>query len=121
MEGSQLKLLMDYTIFHLGTYITLTTLLLSFLGLKGLKTRVGTMRPYLEATLMSFLAAGLCGGIVAASLPYFKNMDDFTRARIGPFFYPDALPALYWTYAEHSFFWIGIGIAVVGIFQTRRS
>ncbi len=73
---TQLKFLMDYTLFHIGAYITLSTLLVALLGLEGFKQRAMTMRRYLMLTLVFFVAAGACGGVVASNIPYFLNFDE---------------------------------------------
>jgi len=61
-QMEQLKLLMDYTIFHIGVYITLSGLMVSLLGLKAFANRAKAMRCYIIGALTCFLIAGMCGG-----------------------------------------------------------
>jgi hypothetical protein len=112
---TQLKSLMDYTLFHIGAYITLTTLLVALLGLEGFKQRATTMQPFLVATLLFFVAAGACGGIVASNIPYFKSFSELSSTKIGPFFAVRALPLVWWTSLEHIFFWGGVLSALTGV------
>jgi|SwirhisoilCB1_FD_contig_41_4542069_length_465_multi_1_in_0_out_0_1 hypothetical protein len=65
---SQLKMMMDYTLFHIGAYITLSTLLVSILGLKAFEDKIASSKYYLFFTLVCFVFAGICGGIVASNL-----------------------------------------------------
>ena len=117
-KANQSKLLMDYTIFHIGLYTTLSTVLIALLGLKGFTADVLAMRPYLLATLFCFIVAGFCGGMIASSLPHFSSFKEFSKQRLGPWFLPRLMPMLCWTYAEHTAFWIGIVVAVLGLLRT---
>jgi ABC-type multidrug transport system fused ATPase/permease subunit len=115
---NQLKWLMDYTLFHIGAYITLSTLLVGLLGLEGFKQRVSTMKPFLMTTLFLFIVAGLCGGVVASSIPYFATFNDFKVALIGPSIGIFMWPLETWTMIEHLAFWVGVAIAFVGVVRT---
>jgi hypothetical protein len=125
---TQLKFLMDYTLFHIGAYITLSTLLVALLGLEGFKQRAMGMKYFLLVTLVCFMLAGICGGIVASNIPYFTSVDELSHKNIGPFFAVRAYPLIVWTSAEHVFFWIGVSSALIGVLTiivfgsyTRRS
>src|SRR5262249_16003012 len=100
---TQLKFLMDYTLFHIGAYITLSKLLVTVLGLEGFKQRAMGMKYYLFLTLVCFVLAGICGGIVASNIPYFTSVDELKQANIGPFLGVRA-SLFVWTSLEHSFF-----------------
>jgi len=112
---TQLKFLMDYTIFHIGAYITLSTLLVALLGLEGFKQRAMGMKYFLLLTLVCFMLAGICGGIVASNIPYFTSVDELRGENIGPFFAVRAYPLIVWTSAEHVFFWVGVSFALIGV------
>jgi hypothetical protein len=114
---SHLKLMMDYTLFHIGAYITLTTLLVALLGLEGFKQRAAGMKVFLLATLVCFVIAGICGGIVASNIPYFQNFEALKSANIGPFFSVPAWPMVCWTSLEHIAFWAGVFFALVGVIK----
>jgi hypothetical protein len=114
---TQLKFLMDYTIFHIGAYITLSTLLVALLGLEGFKQRAMGMKYFLLLTLVCFMLAGICGGIVASNIPYFTSVDELSHENIGPFFAVRSYPLIVWTSAEHVFFWVGVSSALIGVLK----
>jgi hypothetical protein len=120
MENTQMKMMMDYTIFHIGVYITLSTLLVTLIGLKAFEEKLSALRPFLGWTLVFFVVAGMCGGIVAGSLPYYESFDAFSKADIGPFFAPHVLPSRFWMSAEHVFFWCGVGSALLGLKRSLK-
>jgi hypothetical protein len=115
----QLKLLMDYTIFHIGVYITLSALMVSLLGLKAFEGRAQAMRCYLIAALVCFVLAGMFGGVVASNIPYFHTLPAFTTSWIGPWFATQALPAWFCMTAEHTAFWAGVSVFLFGFWRTR--
>ena len=105
---------MDYTLFHIGAYITLSTLLVTLLGLEGFKHRAMGMKYFLLLTLVCFVLAGICGGIVASNIPYFTSVDELRQTDIGPFLGVRA-PLFRWTMLEHLFFWAGVFSALIGV------
>jgi hypothetical protein len=111
----QLKVLMEYTKFHIGLYTTLCTLLIGVMGLEGLKDRSAPMLPYLLFALISFATAGAFGGLVGSSLPNYKTWESFMSAKLGPWFYPKLIPAPWAASAEHTAFWVGTAIALFGV------
>jgi hypothetical protein len=120
-NATQLNMMMDYTVFHIGVYITLSTLLASLLGLELFKEKIAVLRPFLGWTLIFFVCAGLCGGIVASSLPFYENFERFSNASIGPFFAVHMLPSRFWMSMEHVFFWCGVLTALFGLKRSFRS
>jgi hypothetical protein len=116
----KLKLLMDYTIFHVGVYITLSTLLISLLGLKGFKEHTVLLRPYLVWTLGCFIVAGALGGLIAGSLPYYENFSELQEAKLGPWFLPGIIPFRWCANLEHTAFWLGIVGILLGLVRTNR-
>jgi hypothetical protein len=112
----QLKLLMDYTKFHIGMYATLCTALVAVLSSNQFKTNEGYefYRPYLLGTLICFTAAGMFGGLVGSSIPFYTNWDTFISAKVGF----SVIPTLWCTKLEHGAFWLGIVVALAGIFLT---
>lgn len=114
MEG-QLKWLMDTTLFHVGACVILSTLLLGLLGLDGYRERNSILKPFLFATLVCLLIAGLSGGVVASNIPYFAKFEDLRKASIGAYFGWPTAPLAVWTFIEHLAFWIGIVIALGGV------
>jgi hypothetical protein len=126
----RLKQLMEYTKFHIGMYATLCTLLIGILGLKMFETEVARTRCILIVVLICFVLAGMFGGLVGSSIPFYTSFDSFMEA--------PAIPALLegrwatcervpevlkfkWltgkccTHLEHYFFWAGIVGALVTV------
>lgn len=103
----QLKLLFDYTKFHIGLYVTLASALIALVNTefgKALK-----LRPALIWAAVLFIAlAGLAGGVIASSLPWFESIHSFKDTLIGPFRLR-MMSGEFWTYLEHTSFWLGIG------------
>lgn len=114
----QLKLLMEYTKFHIGMYTTLCTVLISILGLEIFKARAVTFQPYLFVTLAFFVLAGAFGGLVGSSIPLFKDFDEFKKARLGPWRW-EWIPAPWCAHLEHTFFWLGILVVLLGLWNVR--
>src|SRR5260370_27064251 len=111
---------MQYTVFHIGMYATLCTVLISVLGLKPFKFHVPALRPYLGATLVSFLLAAAFGGLVGSSLPYFPDFESFSQAHLGPWNW-ELIPAMWCTHLEHTAFWIGIFSVLIVLWCARCS
>lgn len=128
----QLKLLFDYTKFHIGLYTTLVTLLIALISL-GSEELFFLQRISLAATTVCFVLAGGCGGILASNIPYYATLGAFRDASFGPRWLwkkhgraatADTgnrgyamFPRLYgptWATLEHLFFWLGIVIALTG-------
>jgi uncharacterized membrane protein len=118
MVTEQMKLLMDYTIFHIGLYTTLSTALIALLGL--FPNRANVMKWQLVFTLICLVLAGIFGGLVASHIPHFKDFDDFyNRLWIGPWGF-QWIPAWLAMSLEHIFFWLGVVFALWGAGKAIR-
>jgi hypothetical protein len=115
----QLKLLMDYTKFHIGIYITLCTGLIAVLSVDNLKDYFVPFQPYLFATLVLFAIAAAFGGLVGSSLPMFNTYEEFKDAKLGPF-NAKWIPAQWCTHLEHLFFWLGALVTMFGLCQVNK-
>ncbi len=127
----RLKLLFDYTKFHIGLYTTLVTLLIALISL-GSEELVFIQHIALAATTVCFVLAGACGGVIASNIPYFATLGEFQRTGFGPrwlwskkqataanlpnpgFAMFPILKGPTWASLEHLFFWLGILIALAG-------
>ena len=98
----QLKLLMDYTIFHLGVYITLLSVLVGFAE-KG----VHLSRRSRGIAIFCFLIAGMAGGTIAGNIPLYASWANFERAAFGPYRL-EITSFFWWAAVEHTAFWIGV-------------
>ncbi len=115
----QLKLLFDYTKFHIGLYTGLVTLMLAVLAFGG--DQIPTDLMWCARLAIALIAvAGMCGGIVVGNIPEHKNFHTFWNCTSLPL---SSLPILscvkckakYWATAEHVFFWIAILVVVVPV------
>jgi len=118
LELEQLKLLFDYTKFHIGLYATLITALVAAREYWPARTP-----EFLKMTLAAFIVAGAAGGVVASNIPAYQSYSIFTKTWIGVLGVP-IMPAECWVHLEHVAFWLGIlwaaGNAVVGPAKRQR-
>ena len=113
----QLKLLMDYTKFHLALYASLVTGLTIWMELKP-KTAGGNEFWALGFTMICFLIAGAAGGIIGSNIPEFSKFEDFRDAYIGMWRVRWKYDT--WSHIEHYSFWLGIVAGVGGVLLRWR-
>jgi hypothetical protein len=107
----RVKLLFEYTKFHIGMYATLTAAAVALLGTKWGEAL--NFRGVWIWTAVAFIGlAGLAGGVIAASLPHFNRIDRFYRTPIGPFRLA-LFPGEIWTFIEHTAFWLGVTSIII--------
>lgn len=99
------ELLMTYTVFHIGTYLTLAAAILAAQNFGRLS------HPVWRVSMVLFLIAGICGAVVASNLPEFPNWEAYAQADIGPWGM-ELFPYSSWATIEHIAFWIGLLIPV---------
>ncbi|MGJ5136864.1 hypothetical protein ACQR1V_02660 [Bradyrhizobium oligotrophicum] len=116
-DFEQLKLLFDYTKFHIGLYTTVATIF------GGLYSASNTL-PFkfnsglLIGSVICILLAGIAGGTIASSIPGYSGYTRFWGAVIGPFRLR-LFKAETWTYIEHSAFWLAVFLAVLSLLIHR--
>lgn len=113
--SDQLKLLSDYTLFHIGLYATLITAL-SSLAQFG---RARVSPPLIKCaafTVACFLVAGAAGGAIASNIPNYARFADYDAANLNVFGIP-SLTYQTWAHVEHGAFWLGIVVFVGGILR----
>lgn len=105
-DAQQLALLMQYTIFHIGTYIALAGVGLAVLRDKG--------SAWMLLPIILFLVAGMSGSVVGSNIPRFDSYAEFMAARIGVG-QREHLPPKIWMALEHTSFWLGLlqGLVIV--------
>jgi hypothetical protein len=113
----QVKLLFDYTKFHISVYTTLAGFLLTLSASSFVKTWE-LHRGYLIAALFVILGAGVAAGVVAASMPQSTSKLNFWAWRTGPYDWP-WLTIRGWTRVEHTSFWTSAFLAVGAFFAGR--
>jgi len=108
----RLGLLMNYTIFHIGVYMSLISAIAALLGL--FPTRAHVMQTQLLIALGLFLFAGICGGIIASHIPYAKDFETFANTEYVGVWGFRFIPAWLCMTLEHAFFWAGVIVALFG-------
>ena len=113
----QLKMLFEYTKFHIGLYTAVATIIATAVASKNIPFTF--RQPLLLASIASLCLAGFAGGIIASSIPHFPNLKEFWGTEIGPFRLK-VFKAEFWTYIEHTAFWLSIMLAVASVARRRR-
>ena len=116
-EFERLKLLFDYTKFHIGLYATLLTLLVALTGFQSNGPLRQMYQPAMRYTIAFLLVAGFCGGIIAGHIPEQTSFTEFWEKKIGPWHFK-VLRTYWWARAEHLAFWVGILITVVAFLRS---
>lgn len=109
-----LDLLMTYTTFHIGVYLTLAT---AVIGADAFKISHWSLR---FVTFPCFVLAGLAGGIIASNLAEFglyPQTQEFREIPLG-FWCFQIAPYRVWATIEHTTFWVGVLIPA-GLFMWR--
>lgn len=97
----QLKLLMDYTKFHIGVYLTLGTA-----GLTLIKLQLLDISQMLPGVGLLFIA-GAAGGIIASSIPEHSSWESFKSSKL-EIFGKETKGYSFWSKVEHYTFWAAI-------------
>lgn len=122
-EAKSLELLYDYTKFHIGIYITLSSAYLTLIALKT-KPELGRaqlfidLNPYAAGLAMAcFMLAGFAGGVIVSSITQYAGPGGtaaFLKTDLGPWNTTWG-PGQKWTYVEHTSFWVGMFAAVASV------
>lgn len=83
LQFERLKLLFDYTKFHIGLYSVLITALIALMSF-GSETVPSPLQWPLKFVTIMFVLAGACGGIVASSSVKFDSIEALRDSRIAP-------------------------------------
>lgn len=113
-NAEQVKLLFDYTKFHIGLYSTFASAVLAVLA--------GTFadgwiicRTLLAWSLLPIAVAGLAGGVIGSSLPHMFGTEDIREKPIGPLTFEKMGKLKTWTYLEHVSFWLAFLLAAAAL------
>lgn len=114
--SKSLELLFEYTKFHIGIYLTMTSI---YVGLATLtvnnKLALHINQYLLWIAIVFTMLAGLAGGVIVSSITQINSnkTSEFLECSIGPWDWKRLhFHALKWTYIEHSSFWVGLICAV---------
>jgi hypothetical protein len=116
-----LDLLFQYTKFHIGAYLTLTTAYITLAT-----SKVGgvfpKLNPYLAAfAVIFFMLAGLAGGVIISSITQCPctTVNQLLNIDLGPWS-TEWFTGRTWTYIEHTSFWVGLVAAAFSfVFQKK--
>lgn len=130
-RAKSLERLYDYTKFHIGVYLSLTTAYIAIATLKptalpdttsrcassiGVYGLIATDPWFMALAVASFMLAGLAGGVIVSSITQYSGPDsaDFLARRIGPVTW-EWFNGITWTRIEHIAFWVGLCSAIASI------
>jgi hypothetical protein len=112
-----LKLLMDYTKFHLGIYITLFSAIVLAIEKNIFSSELKWALPV--AALLLVLA-GAAGGVIGSSIPDAASFSSFRANHLGPLWIGRrGLRYQTWAALEHLFFWLAILVVAVTLVLPR--
>jgi hypothetical protein len=110
----QLRMLFDYTIFHIGLYTSLVSAVFALTTFGDKHPRIKKRAWLLKVTVISFLLAGAAGGAIASNIPEYKTFDCYSSAGLTVFRYLGPFHYSVLAHIEHGAFWVGILFAVTG-------
>jgi hypothetical protein len=121
LEDHRLELLMTYTVFHIGLYMSLIAALIAVFEIKENVFPLWVVK----ASVSCFLIAGACGGIIAVNVAEY----DVSLHSVSEFYGEHLLNVFGWSpcflkykfleHVEHLLFWIGT-LLLVGTFLFWR-
>jgi hypothetical protein len=115
----QLKMLFDYTLFHIGLYTTLVTVLFGLLTFGHEHKRVTPSVGPLKWTVVFFLCAGLAGGAIGSNIPHYRDFASYSNATLYAFGFIPLGPYSWLEHVEHIAFWLGILFATVAFLKKK--
>jgi len=104
----QVKVLFEYTKFHIGLYTGLGSVAVALLSTK--LVTVCSIPLYLSVLILAI--AGFAGGIIASSMPEAETVEKFMECRTGPYNFP-LCTGRCWTRIEHAAFWAAVIIGFI--------
>jgi hypothetical protein len=113
-----LKLLMDYTKFHIGLYITLFSAIAAVLTAANghwLKALPAASLIGLRVGAVSLIVAGAAGGIIGSSIPEATDWKTFRQTPLGPAWLETSWTYDRWAAVEHGAFWVTILVVAASL------
>ena len=112
--SENLKLLFEYTKFHIGLYATLVGAAITLTQLLKDTPMVRDGGGLLRLGIVFWIISAIAGGTIAGNIPDFRTLKDFRCQYFGPLNIP-LLKGSGWESLEHVSFWLGV-ICVVWTF-----
>jgi hypothetical protein len=110
-EYEKVKLLFDYTKFHINLYTVIGASVVALGNLEATVHSLEIWRLPMWISVGLIACAGLAGGIIASSLPECDTLDDFLGNPAG-FWNFRPCSGRRWTQIEHTSFWLGLAFGV---------
>lgn len=112
-DFEQLKLLFEYTKFHILLYTSLVSLLIGLFLFVDKEAAI-QFRLSMKFVVFFFVIAGGAGGVIGSSIPGCRGFSEFWNKSLAPYgiFFLN-FKGKHWVALEHSSFWVGIIIATV--------
>jgi hypothetical protein len=117
----QLKLLFDYTKFHIGLYTTLAAAYIALMTSEYGKRLLAPDTRLVLAAVVILGIAGFAGGIIASSCTYYPSFNQLMERRLFPFRDGWGLKGVTWTRIEHTAFWVALGAILASFFIPYQS
>jgi hypothetical protein len=108
----QLKVLMDYTKFHIGVYLSLGSASVAMVRFTSVSAED------LMPSLVLLVVAGAAGGVIGSSIPEYTTWAEFTRSRLGALGVP-LLRYVGWAKVEHLAFWAAIVLGALRLIDSQ--
>lgn len=119
-----LELLYDYTKFHIGFYLSISSAFITIASVKrGDSFLLNLGRPFVWFALACFMLAGFSGGVIVSSITQClgypmsalsmrcSSTEGFFLQQLGPLEFKWFLGRT-WTQIEHGAFWLGLVSAI---------
>jgi len=113
----QLKHLYDYTKFHIGMYTVLIVGIIAVFTNDSLNAAYSSFLPFIHVATTFLIFAAIFGGLIASSVPYHTDFDEFMKSKLGPWDFK-WLEAEQCTHLEHACFWLSLLVAALGLMFT---
>jgi hypothetical protein len=110
----QLKLLMDYTKFHIGFYLTFAGIGVTLVKLKIIT--LGILFP----SFAGLLIAGVAGGVIGSNIPLYTTFEAFQKDQLG-FWGLSIMRFTRWAWLEHLGFWFAILWGITAVLMVDSS
>ena len=104
-QFEQLKLLFEYTKFHIGLYSTIIALIVGGIRFKVFILEKACVASFIVIALFFLVFAGFAGGVIAGNIPTYSSIVKFRKTKIGPKKY---WTGEQWEEIEHVVFWVGV-------------
>lgn len=124
-KHKSLERLYEYTKFHIGVYISLTSAYVAFASAKvGEQPLTQVNLVFLLVAVLFFMLAGVAGGVIISSITQTEALTsrEFLAERIGPWAERIGpwksklwMVAIKWTWVEHTSFWLGVSLAIASL------